>query len=104
MILKEVEKTPEELAKEQVNDFVSNLNLVVNEVETAIQKVTKKFWDNPVVLAEGLGKDTGKLFTLLSSLETLLAQYDENYEKFVVPYEFTVNKDGSVTIGDKIEE
>ena len=104
MILTNIEKTQEEINKEIANNFVDYLNNVVQGTDNKMKHLAERFWDNPVVISEALGTDTGKLFTLLGSLEALLAQFDPNYIPFKVPYEFTVNEDGSVIIGDRIEE
>lgn len=103
MILENIEKTQDELNKDIANEYVSYLNQVVEGTDNRIKELARRFWENPQVISEALGSNTGKLFMLLGSLETLLSQYDESYVKFTVPYEYTVNKDGSVTIGDKIE-
>ena len=104
MILNNIEKTQEEINKEIANNFVDYLNNVVQGTDNRIKKLATMFWANPVEINEALGTETGKLFQLLGSLEALLGQYNPDYKPFTVPYEFTVNEDGSVTIGDKIEE
>lgn len=102
MILNTIEKTQEELNKEVANDFVTYLNNVVQGTDNRIKSLANMFWANPVAINEALGNETVKLFQLLGSLESLLGAYDDSYVPFVVPYEYTINQDGTVTIGDKI--
>jgi hypothetical protein len=102
MILNTIEKTQEELNKEVANEFVTYLNNVVQGTDNRIKSLASMFWANPVVISEALGSDAVKLFQLLGSLEGLLGAYDSDYVPFVVPYEYTINQDGTVTIGDKI--
>lgn len=102
MILNNIKKTQEELNKDIANEFVNYLNNVVQGTDNRIKSLAQMFWNNPVEINEALGNETGKLFTLLGSLEALLGQFDPSYVPFVVPYKFTVNADGSVVIGDKI--
>ncbi len=102
MILNTIQKTQEELNKEIANEFVTYLNNVVRGTDNRIKALADMFWANPVIINEVLGTDTIKLFQLLGSLEALLGAYDDSYVPFVVPYEYTINEDGTVTIGDKI--
>lgn len=104
MILNTIEKTQEEIKKDIANEFVNYLNNVVTGTDNRMKGLAGKFWENPAIISEALGTQVGKLFTLLGSLETLLAQYDETFVPFAVPYEYTINADGSVTIGNKIED
>lgn len=96
------EKTQEEINADIVHEFVDYLNNVVKGTENRIQALFSKFWENAEVIAPALGTDAGKLFTLLGSLEALLEAYDDTYKKCAVPREYTMNEDGSVTIGDLI--
>lgn len=102
MILNTIEKTQEELNKEVANEFVTYLNNVVKGTDNRIKSLANMFWANPVIISEALGSDAVKLFQLLGSLEGLLGAYDDSFVPVTVPYEFTINQDGTVTIGDKI--
>jgi len=104
MILNTIQKTQEELNKEVANEFVTYINNVVKGTDNRIKGLANMFWANPAVISEALGSDAVKLFQLLGSLEGLLGAYDSDYAPFVVPYEYTINQDGTVTIGDKVEE
>jgi hypothetical protein len=104
MILNTIEKTQEEKNKEIANEFVSYLNKVVEGTDNRIKTLANMFWANPVIINDILGNDTIKLFQLLGSLEGLLGAYNSDYVPFKVPYEYTINEDGTVTIGDKIED
>ena len=103
-ILNTIEKTQDEINKEIANQFVSKLNNVVEGTDNRIKSLAQEFWNNPVVIAEQLGSNGVKLFQLLGALEDMLAQYVPNYERFVVPYEYTIGQDGVITIGDKKDE
>ena len=98
------EKTQEELNSDIVNGFVEYLNNVVDGTENRIQALFTQFWADADVINDSLGTESGKLFTLLGSMEALLEQYDTDYEKSVAPREFTLNKDGSVTLAEVVEE
>ena len=102
-ILKTVEKTQEEINKEIANTFVEKLNKVVGGTDNRIKGLAQEFWANPVIIAEQLGSNGVKLFQLLGALEEMLSTYVEDYQKFEVPYEYTIGEDGVITIGDKIE-
>jgi len=93
-------KTQAEIDTEIVSKFVEYLNNVVTGTEKRVQTLFEQFWANADVINEAIGTETGKLFTLLGSLEALLEGYDPDYTKCVVPIEFTMNEDGTVTLGD----
>ena len=75
--------------REQVQIF----NMIWNSYENTPQEILDKF-----------GTDAVELFIASKNAEDYLTLVlGDRYTPLVVPYEFTINEDGSVTVGDKIE-
>ena len=73
-----------------------------NDIRTAV-------WENPAGLTpqevfDALGTDGAELFQLSALLVNTVNSAKPDTLSGDQPYEFTVNPDGSVTVGNKIEE
>lgn len=63
-------------------------------------------WNNskftPGQILDQFGSDAAELFIVSSKVQTLLKEIYPNYEEAVPPYNYTLNQDGTVTVGSKV--
>jgi hypothetical protein len=99
---------------EQKQQFVVNRvkrlssNMLKN-VKKQHQEIMQMIWRNPQGLTpqqvmDGFGAEAHELFELSNQLLTMLGNVksDDPYlSEAAAPYEYTINQDGTVTIGDK---
>lgn len=106
-----------ELFKEQEKD---ELQTEVDSIKAGVNQTLKQFkseqrflfnriWYNdkytPQQIFDKLGSLSVELFIASGKAEAYLAEMEgEDYVSLKVPYEFTINEDGTVTVGDKIAE
>lgn len=57
----------------------------------------------PQEILDSFGTSAVELFVVSKNIEDLLEAALPNYERLVVPYEYTINQDGTVTVGNKKE-
>jgi len=70
-------------------------------------RLFQQFWENrkvsPQEILDEYGTDAAQLFAYSSQLQALAKGINPDYEPLVPPYAFTINRDGTVTVGEKIE-
>ena len=64
-------------------------------------------WNNgngvsPQEVLDEMGTDAAELFTFSTSIQGMLYEADNTYISITPPYEYTINEDGTVTVGDYI--
>ena len=99
------EKTNEELDKEQASCVVGMANDTAYKLQRLHEDGFRAVWGytNPQGIFDNLGSQAYKIFQDSKEIQTLLAKVIPDYEFLTPPYEYTINQDGTVTVGDKIE-
>lgn len=63
-------------------------------------------WSSPEYTPQGImdsrGTGAGQMFVIFGKLQELLVAIDPSYVPLSAPYAYTINQDGTVTIGEKI--
>jgi len=69
--------------------------------------IFREIWNCPTVSPQEImdmyGTDAVLLFLFSSQIQNLLASSNPNYVPLAPPYQYTINPDGTVTIGDPIQ-
>jgi len=77
-----------------------------NQMQTVFQNNFDLVWHHPVLtpqqVLDGLGTDAGELFRLAGLLVDCVNGAKENTITEGAPNQYTVNQDGTVTVGDQI--
>ena len=101
---------PEEQKKQsELNRRASQVSGIPKAFEALIVEAFNDFWNNSIVTPQEIcdyhGKDAYLLFTVLSdAVDFIVAKLDAEFKLPPIPYEYTINQDGSVTIGAKKEQ
>jgi hypothetical protein len=70
-------------------------------------RLFNQLWKNPKAspqeILDEYGTEAAQLFSFSSQLQAMALGINPAYEPLVSPYEFTINSDGTVTVGDKIK-
>jgi hypothetical protein len=103
--LKQEQKTD---AAEQVKDEIIKESLrFLNGAKRKHMSAFRKFWYNPNAtpqeICDKFGTNAKEVFIASKATEDYIKILDETYKAPEVPYEFTINADGTVTIGEKKE-
>ncbi len=89
---------------------IDKINRVLySKIKNMIKTSFNLVWDNPEGLTpqeilDGFGTDAGELFIFSAQMQTLLLTVNPDYEFLTPPYNYVINPDGTVTVGEKIEE
>jgi hypothetical protein len=82
---------------------------LLTRIKSQHQEIMQAVWNNPAGLTpqqvmDAFGSEAAELFQLSDQLLTMLGNVkpDDPYlEEAAAPYNYTINDDGTVTIGDK---
>jgi hypothetical protein len=70
-------------------------------------RIFNMLWNNPKATPQEIldqyGVDAAALFSFSSEIQTMAKAIDPGYVPLVSPYEYTINPDGTITVGDKIK-
>lgn len=108
MSIIKIEKTQEDIAKDIAKKVLgTNLN-GLNKLKDAIRSSFSLIWDNPNAtpqeILDEFGTNAKELFIASAKTIAFIKSFDEEYEEPKRLYEFTINEDGTVVVGDKIED
>jgi hypothetical protein len=102
------QKPEVDLKKEQETLFDEALNTSLNSVKASVNMLIRGFFDNPAITAQERcdlkGTKAVEYFNIIQTTIQYIKTLDPSWEAPQIPYEITVNEDGTVLIGDKIEE
>jgi len=103
-----ITKTQEEIVTDEVASFTQHSNLSLENLKINIGLGFNKIWNNPLAtpqeMIDRLGNKCAMYFIASKNTQDLIESLDPTYERLVPQYEFTVNEDGTVTLGDLIED
>lgn len=102
----EIEKTPEELAKEAVIAFSKESQSVLDNYKYNYQRLFNMIWNtkvHPQDFFDCMGTNAVKVFQAAQETVTYIKKFDPAYTPEAAPYEYVINQDGTVTVGDKLE-
>lgn len=101
-------KTKDEIVKDQIiilNDLAIKS---LEDYKNSYQRTFEWLWYNanatPQELLNGLGSEAYKLFVSAQKVITHITELDPTYVYPPAPYEYTINQNGTVTVGNKIDE
>ena len=100
-----IEKTTEELAKEAVMSFSKESQDVLDNYKYNYQRLFSLIWNSsihPQDFFDVLGSKAVTIFQTAQEVVTHIMKLDPTYVPPSAPYEFTIENDGTVTVGDKI--
>lgn len=103
----EIEKTPEELAKEQVIAFSKESQSVLDNYKYNYQRLFNMIWStqvNPQDFFDVLGSNAASIFATAQKVVMHIIDLDPTYTPPAAPYKYVINQDGTVTVGDKLEQ
>jgi len=102
-----IEKTHDEILKDEVLKIIESSNNISKGTDIRHKNLWNLIWNNknvtPQEIFDVFSTDAYKLFELSSALQTLLSRVIENYQFMTPKYEYTINEDGSVTVGSLID-
>lgn len=103
-----IQKTHEELVKDEVVKIVNYSDNISKGTDNRHKSLWNMIWHNSIATPQEIfdlfGQNAVKLFQLSSALQHLLTEVLNGYEMMSPPYEYTINEDGTVTVGNKIEQ
>ena len=100
-----IEKTKEELAKEAVNAFSNESQDVLDNYKNNYKNLFSMIWNtsvHPQDFFDILGNQAVTIFQTAQEVVMHIMKLDPNYIPPAAPYKFEINRDGTVTIGEKI--
>ena len=100
-----IEKTTEELAKEAVNSFSAESQAVLDNYKNNYQRLFDMIWTtsvHPQDFFDVLGSQAVTIFQTAQKVVMHIMDLEPTYVPPSAPYEFTIENDGTVTVGDKI--
>lgn len=106
MIIPEEPVTEEQLSEKQAKQIVSQSNRLYDMIKSRQRQLFQQVWysKNPQAVFDTLGGEkTLKLFQASQATELLLKSLDDSYEFLEIPYEFTLEEDGTVVVGEMKE-
>ena len=78
-----------------------------NRMKQEHARIFNILWNNPKATPQEIldqyGVDAAALFSFSLQIQTIAKAIDPGYVRLVSPYEYTINPDGTVTVGDKIK-
>lgn len=105
-MFKKPEITKEEQYREKAVKLVERSTHTLEGITSDHKIVFDMLWndEDPQILLDAMGNEAYKLFVVSHATQEFIKSIDENYARLNPPYEFTINEDGTVTLGDKIPE
>ena len=105
-IFKSVTKTSAEIAKEQVAAMSQQNDEGLSMLKSSVSSGFLLLWYNdkstPQDILDQFGTNALELFKMHQSIRAFIRTLDPTYIGLVPPYNFTINQDGTVTVGSKI--
>lgn len=91
---------------QQKSQITASMNLGFNRLNQTFTKIFQQIWVNPNFtpqqIMDAFGSDAASLFQLSGQVQDLLNTIVPNVNQLTPPNAFTINQDGTVTIGAKI--
>jgi adenine specific DNA methylase Mod len=102
------EKTKEDNIKDVAREIEKSSQEAVENAKVGYKRAFDMLWHTtdditPQDVCDEFGNNAYKLFENAMKWINLIQQFDPAWVYPPAPYEFTVNEDGTVTIGDLIE-
>lgn len=102
------EPTRQELLTQEVNKIKQYLKVSQERHEADQKTAFDRIWNNPSFtpqeLIAGFGTDAAELFVKSVTNEMCIKQINPSWVMMSAPYEVTLNQDGTVTVGECIEQ
>ena len=99
-------KTDLEKAEDAKRQIVTQSQSTLNRLVSGQRRAFQILWYNPLgpqAILDAFGTSAVELFVVSQKTEDFIKELKPDYEPLEVPYEFTINQDGTVTVGDKKE-
>lgn len=100
-------ETPERNKLEETKSIITNTNvMLLNHMKTLLKNNFDMVWNNPDLSAQevldSFGSDAVTLFSDSYKLQVVIKEIDPSYNVLSPSVKYTINEDGTVTIGGKI--
>jgi hypothetical protein len=101
-----IEKTQEEIKRDEIRRCAEYRKGALEAHTSAYEVAFHEFWNNSIVTpqeqCDALGTNAMQFFITSQTTATYIKTLNPGWTPPEVPYEFTINADGTVLIGDKI--
>ena len=100
-------ETQQDIVASVKNRIVGMSTSMFRRMKQEHARIFNLLWNNskatPQEILNEYGVDAAELFSFSLQIQTMATSIDPSYVALVPPYKFTINGDGNVTVGDKIE-
>lgn len=84
----------------------SQINIMLKNLNNAWTQIFNSIWSNQILspqeAIDSFGADAASLFQLSAQAQAFLNSVQPGVNVLTPPFQFTVNQDGTVTVGDPI--
>ena len=105
-IFDEIEKTKDELVKDEARRFIAHNKKILQDLIINYKHAFWMVWNNPDVtpkeMMDALGTRGRDIFIASSDLQAFIKKMEPSFQDMVPSHEYTINEDGTVTIGEKL--
>lgn len=100
-------ETPQDIVASVKDRIVGMSTAMFRRMKSEHARIFNLLWNNPKATPQEIldeyGTDAAALFSFSAEIQTMATAIDPGYVRLVSPYEFTINGDGTVTVGEKIK-
>jgi len=100
-------ETQQDIAAGVKDRIVANSTGMFRRMKQEHARIFNLLWNNPKATPQEIldqyGTDAAELFSFSLQIQTMAKAIDPGYVPLVSPYEYTINRDGTITVGDKIK-
>ena len=87
--------------------IVANSTGMFRRMKQEHARIFNMLWNNPKATPQEIldqyGEEAAALFSFSSQIQAMATAIDPGFVALVPPYEYTINPDGTVIVGEKIE-
>ncbi len=100
-------ETQQDIVASVKDRIVANSTGMFQRMKQEHARIFNMLWNNPKATPQEIldeyGIEAAELFAFSLQIQTMATSIDPGYVALVPPYEYTINGDGTVTVGEKIE-
>jgi hypothetical protein len=98
--------TQQEVAATVKDRIVGMSTAMFRRMKQEHARIFHLIWKNPRVTPQEIldeyGEEAGDLFAFSSQIQAMATAIDPNFVALVPPFEYTINPDGTITVGSRI--
>jgi len=107
IIIENASEMQQDIVAEAKNRIVAMSTAMFRRMKQEHARIFNMLWNNPKATPQEIldeyGTDAASLFSFSLQIQTMAKAIDPGYVPLVSPYEYTINRDGTITVGDKIK-